>query len=208
MIVTFIPAAGRSSRMRGRDKLLEKVGGVPILRRVAIEALRAAVGPVIVGIGPDDRERRKALRDLDVEIIEVADADEGMAATLRAGARAALAVMDATDGGDYEYFGMLVLLPDMPGIEAADIMEIERVFQARGGPVVRATTEDGRAGHPVLFPDHALRDFGILSGDKGAAAMMEGERIVIVALPGERAVLDLDTPEDWASWRKESEGRS
>lgn len=188
--------------------MLEKVGGVPILRRVAIEALGAAVGPVIVGIGPDDRERRKALRNLDVELIEVADADEGMAATLRAGARAALAVMDAPHGGDYEYFGMLVLLPDMPGIEAADIMEMERVFQARGGPVVRATTEDGRAGHPVLFPDHALRNFGILSGDKGAAAMMEGERIVTVALPGERAVLDLDTPEDWAAWRKGREGRS
>lgn len=205
MIVTFIPAAGRSSRMRGRDKLLETVGGVPILRRAAIEALKAEVGPVIVGIGPDDRERRKALGDLDVEILEVADAAEGMAATLRAGAQAALAVMNATQGGDYEYFGMLVMLPDMPGIEASDIVEMDRVFQAQGGPVVRATSEDGRAGHPVLFPDHAVRDFESLSGDKGAAAMMEGERIVFVALPGRRAVQDLDTPEDWDAWRAETE---
>jgi CTP:molybdopterin cytidylyltransferase MocA len=205
VIVTFIPAAGRSSRMRGRDKLLETVGGVPILRRAAIEALKAGVGPVIVGIGPEDRERRKALRNLDVEILDVADAAEGMAATLRAGARAALAAMNATWGGDYEYFGMLVMLPDMPGIEASDIMEMDRVFQARGGPVVRATTEDGRAGHPVLFPDHAVRDFENLSGDKGAAAMMEGERIEFVALPGQRADQDLDTPEDWDAWRTETD---
>ena len=201
MIVTFIPAAGRSSRMRGRDKLLETVRGIPILRRAAIEALKAEVGPVIVGIGPDDRERRKALRNLDVEILEVADAAEGMAATLRAGAQAALTVMNATQGGDYEYFGMLVMLPDMPEIEASDIVEMDRVFQARGGPVVRATTEDGRAVHPVLFPDNTVRDFESLSGDKGAAAMMEGERIVFVALPGRRAVQDLDTPEDWDAWR-------
>ena len=156
---------------------------------------------MIVGIGPDDRERREALRNLDVEILEVADAAEGMGATLRAGARAALTVMNATRGGDYEYVGMLVMLPDMPGIEASDIVEMDRVFQARGGPVVRATTEDGRAGHPVLFPDHAVRGFESLSGDKGAAAMMEGERIVFLALPGQRAVQDLDTPEDWDAWR-------
>ena len=205
MIVTFIPAAGRSSRMRGRDKLLETVGGVPILRRVATEALKAGVGPVIVGIGPDDRERRRALRNLDVEILDVEDAAEGMGATLRAGARAALAAMNTTWGGDSEYLGLLVMLPDMPGIEASDILEMDRVFQARGGPVVRATTEDGRAGHPVLFPEHAVRDFETLSGDKGAAAMMEGERVEFVALPGRRAVQDLDTPEDWDAWRAETD---
>ena len=94
-----------------------------------------------------------------------------------------------------------VMLPDMPEIEASDIVEMDRVFQARGGPVVRATTEDGRAGHPVLFPDNTVRDFESLSGDKGAAAMMEGERIVFVALPGQRAIQDLDTPEDWDAWR-------
>ena len=102
--------------------------------------------------------------------------------------RAALAAMNTTWGGDSEYFGMLVMLPDMPGIEASDIVEMDRVFRAQGGPVVRATTEDGRAGHPVLFPAHAVRDFETLSGDKGAAAMMEGERVEFVALPGRRAV--------------------
>ena len=44
--------------------------------RAAIEALKAGVGPVIVGVGPDDRERRKALRNLAVEILDVADAAE------------------------------------------------------------------------------------------------------------------------------------
>ena len=35
----LILAAGQSSRMRGRDKLLEPVDGVPKLRRLAIECL-------------------------------------------------------------------------------------------------------------------------------------------------------------------------
>ena len=41
--------------------------------------------------------------------------------------------------------------------------------------------------------------------DKGAAAMMEGERVEFVALPGRRAVQDLDTPEDWDAWRAETD---
>ena len=203
MIVTFIPAAGASSRMGGKDKLLEKVGGVPILRKTAIEALGASLGPVVVGLRTKDRERRKALRNLPVTILEVKDADEGMAATLRAGAAYALkAISDAyPTGGDYEYFGMLVMLPDMPDITRDDLLSMDHAFQSSGGPIVRATAKDGKHGHPVLFPDHVVREFEGLRGDKGAAGLLQNEPVVEVILPGERATRDLDTPEDWAEWR-------
>ena len=35
-MLVLIPAAGSSSRMRGGDKLLEPVGGIPLLRRQAM----------------------------------------------------------------------------------------------------------------------------------------------------------------------------
>ena len=34
--------AGSSKRMRGRDKLLEKINGVPLIERLANEALKLA----------------------------------------------------------------------------------------------------------------------------------------------------------------------
>lgn len=209
MIVTFIPAAGRSSRMGGRDKLLETIGGVPILRRTAEVAIGAGLGPVIVGVRSGDRVRPKSLSDLDLRIIEVPDAEEGMAATLRAGARAALAVIadDDTSGDGTPHSGMIVLLPDMPELEAGDLVRMESVFQARGGPVVRATTQDATPGHPVLFPAYLLRDFGGLAGDRGAMSLLEDAGVVDVPLQGERARLDLDTPEDWAAWRDTSGNR-
>ncbi|MEM7670891.1 MAG: NTP transferase domain-containing protein, partial [Pseudomonadota bacterium] len=55
MIVTFIPAAGASSRLRGTDKLLYPLGGHPILRRTATEAVASDLGPVVVGLRSDDR---------------------------------------------------------------------------------------------------------------------------------------------------------
>ncbi len=210
MIVTFIPAAGASSRMRGRDKLLEPVMGQPVLRRVAETALAAKLGPVIVGLRPGNRARRKALRNLPVEIVEVPDASDGMSATLRAGARPARDAIKAAypAGCDNEYFGMLVLLPDMPGIETVDLIALGHAFQSQGGPFVRAVTKDGRPGHPVIFPDFSLTEFENLGGDKGAASILDKVNLLEVPLAGDRAIRDLDTPEDWSTWRNETGNRT
>ncbi|HLQ19463.1 MAG TPA: NTP transferase domain-containing protein, partial [Tabrizicola sp.] len=47
----LVLAAGASSRMRGRDKLLQPVKGRPILRYVTETAL-AAAAPVLVALPP------------------------------------------------------------------------------------------------------------------------------------------------------------
>ncbi len=187
--------------MGGADKLLEKVDGVPILRRTALEAIRADLGPIVVGLRPDDRGRKKALRNLPVEIIQVPDAEAGLSATLKAGAEWAIAAILAHKEDDYEYSGMCILLPDMPEVTCDDLNKIDRAFQASGGACIRSITADGQPGHPTVFPLHVLRDFEVLTGDQGAASMFEAERVELVALGGNRARLDLDTPEDWAAWR-------
>ena len=199
MIVTFLPAAGASRRMEGRDKLLEPVDGRPLLRRAAERALAAGLGPVLVGLRPGDAARRGALHGLGARIVEVPGAAAGLSATLRAGATAALAEIRgaAAAGPD----GLLVLLPDMPDIETADLLALARTFRAEGGTAVRATTADGRPGLPVLFPAPLLRNFDALTGDRGAAALLAGASVTNLALPGNRARTDLDTPEDWARWR-------
>ncbi|MEO9827020.1 MAG: nucleotidyltransferase family protein [Paracoccaceae bacterium] len=200
MIVTLIPAAGASSRMGAGDKLLETIKGEPILARTARIALEAGLGPVLVTLRPKDNARQKAIRKHDVTLIEIADADEGMSASLRAGAKAALSQIN--DGyktaGDNEYLGMMVLLPDMPEISTDDLKEMDLAHQSSGGMAVRAINEEGQLGHPTLFPDHMLAQFAELVGDKGAAKLIE-EPVIRQPIRGAR--LDLDTPEDWAAWR-------
>ena len=70
-----------------------------------------------------------------------------------------------------------------------------------GERIVRATAMDGRAGHPVVFPARCLAEMAALQGDEGARAVLAAHEVAHVALPGRRAVTDLDTPEDWAAWR-------
>ena len=50
-------AAGRSARMKGRDKLLEVVADQPLLRLMATRASKARV-PVRVVLGPDQTDRK------------------------------------------------------------------------------------------------------------------------------------------------------
>ena len=64
-------AAGRSARMRGRDKLLEDVAGQPLLRLMASRATKAAVPGARWVLGPDQPTRRRGRSiGLAVEIVE------------------------------------------------------------------------------------------------------------------------------------------
>lgn len=191
MVPVLILAAGASTRMRGADKLLQTVLGEPLLRR-QVRIAGQSRAPVLVTLPPQAVDRRQVLQGLPAELIEVADAASGMASSLRAGVKA---VADAA--------GLLVLLADMPEIEAEDLALMQRLFAASANqPILRATSATGQPGHPVLFPARCFAALVGLEGDQGARALLGNDpEVEMVPLPGLRAVTDLDTPEAWAEWR-------
>ena len=80
-IPIILLAAGQSSRMGGKDKLLQIVDGQTLLRRSALIARCAA--PMIVALPPAPHPRYDALDGLDLRCVEIPDASEGMNASLR-----------------------------------------------------------------------------------------------------------------------------
>lgn len=190
MRTILIPAAGAALRMRGADKLLEPVDGVPVLARLAGAAILAGARVLVTLPGDGSRrsaERRRALDGLAVEILEVA-AGEGMAASVRAGAMVAR--------------GPLMVLPaDMPEIGAAEIGAVWDAAEREPARIWRGAGGDGTPGHPVVFPPALLAELAALSGDTGGREVIGCHGAGLVALPGRKATLDLDTPEDWAAWR-------
>ena len=183
--------------MRGRDKLLEPIEGVPLLRRQTERALQSGC-PVMVAL-PLKSARHDALNGLNVTIVTVRDAAEGMGATLRT---AALFV--ARHAPDRP---MMILLPDVPGIGPFDIKSVVTRFEAEGGDtVVRATDDSGLPGTPLIVPARLLERFTELTGDDGGRSALQGENVVMVPVSGARATDDLDTPEDWARWLSENDG--
>ncbi|MBU2993243.1 nucleotidyltransferase family protein [Octadecabacter sp. 1_MG-2023] len=190
MIATLLLAAGASSRMGGRDKLLEDVGGAPLLQVMADRAL--SVGPTYVTV-PSLSHKRNAILPAAVQVIVV---DGQMSDSIKAGI-ASLPVATT---------GVLILPADMPDITANDLALIGSAARQSDAPILRAMTEDGRPGHPTYFAASQFDDLSTITGDRGASGLLAGRTadIEFVALQGDRARLDLDTPQDWDAYRARS----
>lgn len=191
-MLIVIPAAGASSRMRGRDKLLECVRNQPLLARQVSVALRTGAD-VLVTLPPDAPNRQAIVEGMvskQLHLMVVEDADEGLSASLRAAVRFA-----RRKGAG----AMMILLADLPEIEVDDLQNMIDAFD--GKTILRARDYDGQAGHPVIFPGRYFGALSGLAGDQGARVVMVGEDVTMIPLPGHRATTDLDTPEAWAAWR-------
>ncbi|MCU4654216.1 nucleotidyltransferase family protein [Roseibacterium sp. SDUM158016] len=184
-------AAGRATRMRGADKMQEPVpapfGDQPLLQVMARRCLRA--GPTRVVLGPGQEARRALLDGLDVEIVEAPE-NAGMAASIVAGVAGLRTPV-------------LIVLADMPDVTASDLHLLCALSVQAPDAILRAAAGDGTPGHPVLFPADLLPELATLTGDTGAREVLSrhAPRVHLVPLDGNRALTDLDTPEDWEAWR-------
>jgi CTP:molybdopterin cytidylyltransferase MocA len=187
----LILAAGGSTRMGGRDKLLETVDGHPLIRTQTLRAL-ATGQPVFVTVPALDHPRTQAIADLNVRLIAIPNAAEGLSTSLRTGVKA-LPKADA----------FMVTLADLVAIHTQDM---NALLNARGehpyARVWRAATLDKKPGHPVIFDSSLRQEFDVLMGDQGAGPIIAAHSDNVHLVPiGDNALLDLDTPEDWAEWR-------
>ncbi|MEM8631596.1 MAG: nucleotidyltransferase family protein [Pseudomonadota bacterium] len=193
--VIVVLGAGSASRMRGADKLLEPVTGKPLLRLLTERALSTGYD-VLVTLPPDARRmpRAAALAELTgIRVVEVPDAATGMSASFRAAAKQLTAATE-----------WAMFLPgDMPEITAGDLTAVARAIAQDGATIARAASDTGRPGHPVAFARVHFPALALLKGDEGARSVVAAhlEETRLVPLPGNHAVTDLDTPEDWAAWR-------
>ncbi len=184
-------AAGASSRMLGRDKLLELIDTEPLLTRITRAALTTGC-PVSVTLPPDKPARAAALACLNVQHIPVPNAQDGMAASLKTG----LAALPANAP-------VLLLLADLPEITPKDLQTVLTAWQDTPDLILRGSASDGTPGHPVAFPAWTRADLTRITGDEGARSLLvrHKDKVRLIALPGQHATTDLDTPEDWANWR-------
>jgi molybdenum cofactor cytidylyltransferase len=191
----LILAAGASSRMRGTDKLVQKLGRLPLLGHVARIAL-ATGSPVTVTLPVDAPEREAALATLPVAIVRVPDARDGMSRSVVAG------VTDIT-GRANPQDGLMILPADMPGFSTAALSDLISRFRTDPELIFRGGTVDGQPGHPIIFPRDLWPALLLVTGDEGGRSVLQQNqgRVRLIPLPGPMAILDLDTPEDWAAWR-------
>ena len=188
-IAAVVLAAGLSSRMGDRNKLLCEIDGAPMVRRVVETLIDADVGEVIVVTGHDAPSVAAAVAGLDLRLAHNAGYRSGLSSSLAAGLAA---VPDTADGA-------LICLGDMPLIGADTIKRIVAEFAPSLGKEICAPVRHGRRGHPVLFGRSLFKDLQALTGDVGGRKLFDAfpTRVVEVIVDDEGILTDFDTGEDF-----------
>ncbi len=194
----IILAAGRSTRMGGPNKMTAEIGGKPLVRIAAEQALASRARPVIVVTGHDRERVEAALAGLKVQVVHNPDFAEGLSTSLKAG----LAVLPA------EVDGTLVCLADMPQVRTPLIDRIIAAFDPERGALIVMPTIDGKRGNPVVWARRFFPELMALEGDVGARNLIGRypEAIAEVSVADQAAFLDVDTPEALVKAKAEIEG--
>jgi molybdenum cofactor cytidylyltransferase len=197
-IAAVILAAGRSTRMGGPNKLLAEIGGRPLVRIAAEEALASRARPVIVVTGHQREQVEAALEGLDVVIIHNPNFADGLSTSLKAGLAAV----------PEEAHGAVVCLGDMPQVRSALIDRLIAAFDPERGALVVVPTIGGKRGNPVVWSRRFFPELMALDGDVGARHLIAryGEAVTEVALADNAALIDVDTPEALVQVKAELEG--
>ncbi len=186
-VAAVVLAAGRSSRMAPRHKLLvEDDAGRTMIARVVDAVLASNARPVLVVTGHRAAEVEAALAGRPVHFVPAADYEAGLSASLRAG----LAAVPPSA------LAALVALGDMPLITGATIDQLIETFDPEEGRSIVVPAHDGQIGNPVLWGRRYFPAMMALTGDSGARSLLRQHAEAVAEIAVDDTVLrDFDTPE-------------
>ena len=192
----LILAAGTSSRMKGRNKLLEPIGSLTLLEKVIIESINSKANAVSVILPSEMSPLWNISGNYPVHRLSVHTTQIGMGYSISCGI---ISIKSRNPDG------VIIVLADMPEIKFDHLNSMIQAFSKNPGKrIIRATSQYGNPGNPVLFSCDFFEKLTNLTGDEGAKTIISEYQSIVenIPLPGNVALIDLDTPEDWQKWKK------
>jgi molybdenum cofactor cytidylyltransferase len=183
-------AAGFSNRL-GSQKLLARVRGTSLVRRMVQTLSPLVRSPLIVVVPPRATRTRAELRGCRVHVVSNAARTGGLSTSVRRGLRAA------------RHASASLLVPiDLVHLKRREIARlISRWRGARRRVVARDI--DGRPGAPLILPRRLFARALHIRGDTGLRELVRGlpiDELILMDVPS--AAFDVDTPRDLARARR------
>ncbi|MEM1524539.1 MAG: nucleotidyltransferase family protein [Nitrososphaerales archaeon] len=186
-IIAIILAAGASTRFK-ENKMLYKLNGEPIIRRVVSKVLKSVVDKVVVVVGYESEKVKSVISDLNCNIVYNPKYEEGMSTSVKAGLSHVINEAEA-----------IVIIPgDCAFIEAEDVNKVVKEFKECGEDII-VISYKGRKGHPILFSKRIFNDISNIN-EKGMGLkevlIKYSNKIRKVESESPRVLIDIDTKED------------
>lgn len=169
-VVGLYLAAGSSRRMGTAKQSLELAAGISLGGMALMVALRSELEQVVVVVREGDPlgwlpdEARTHIESGRCRVVECADAEWGMAHSLRAGIGEAEAM---------KADGVLVMLADQPFIEQAMLHGLMDAYEQEAGLDFIASGDRGTPKPPVILGRGMWPEAVALEGDVGARALFQ-----------------------------------
>ena len=169
----------------GTSKQLLRLGNKTVIRHCVDTLTAAGIEQVVVVCGARYDACARELEGTDVRIVRNEAQNSQMADSVRIGLRA----LDETSSG------VIVCLVDHPLVTCSTYQAIIDAH-ARSPEKIIIPAFQGKRGHPSLFPFDLISDLFFLPTLRDLIRE-NNDRVLMVDVPDEGAVLDMDTREDY-----------
>lgn len=188
-ISATIMAAGKSSRMAGKNKLLLDYGKSSIIRLVCETVIASRFDPVLIVTGFENEKIEEELSGLEIKLVYNPDWENGMATSINSGIAAI----------PEEINGNLIALGDMPLVGSYVLEKLSSAFDSNAGKRIIYPLYNNKQGNPVIFPQKYFAEILSSTGDRGCKKILKRypENAIGIQVDSQEVVLDCDTPEDY-----------
>jgi molybdenum cofactor cytidylyltransferase len=192
IVSAVVLAAGLSSRMEGRHKLLLDVGGEPMVRRVVRAVLGIPPAEVVVVTGYRAGDVVTALEGLPVRFVHNEAYAEGQPGSVITGIRALTEFCQA----------VMVVLGDQPLLTPAHLRALRDAYTtAEAGKSIFVPFSGGARGNPVMFAAHHIPEIANGGLNVGCRRLIDShpDLVAKIELGDEAFIRDCDTPDEYAA---------
>ncbi|HEX6138826.1 MAG TPA: nucleotidyltransferase family protein [Casimicrobiaceae bacterium] len=183
-------AAGTSSRMAGRHKMLLPIGGKPVIRHTVERILEASPQELVVVTGHRGRDVMAALADLPIALQPNPRYEEGQMTSAAIGAGALTTATDA----------VMMCLGDMVLLEPRDYAELVTAYLERTDRSIVIPYFGGERGNPILFAASYVHEVAVGERRIGCRKLANQypDDVFRYEAAHDRFTTDMDTLDDYA----------
>ena len=186
-VIALILAAGSSTRMGAKNKLLANVIGKPMITHVVDAIGQSMVNSVVVVTGYERDQIENVLSQHMILCVHNENFNAGLSESLKVGLKR---IPDDVDA-------VLICLGDMPLLTSTIIDKLIKAFDPIEGRSICVPINGRKRGNPVLWDKSYLAEMTEIIGDVGAKKLLEkySDHVFEVSFEEDNVLIDVDTPD-------------
>ena len=187
MISAILLAAGQSKRMKGENKLIKKIQGIPLIKYSVKNILSSSIDELIVVLGYQKEIIEKFIgKNKKIKIVFNKNFENGMASSIKTGLAHCSEKSEA----------FFICLGDMPLVNHNIYNQL---IKSKDNKKIIVPTYKGQQGNPVLFSKSMKDKINTIQGDVGANKILElnKNKVFKLSINNNCIIKDFDTQDNF-----------